>query len=250
MDISVLSLDKKTAVITGSSGGIGEAISRAFHSAGANVCMCGRNTAAMQRISESMGNERCYIHLLDVKNRDQIRKAVDEIEDKIGGIDILINNAGITQDQMCVRMKDEEWDEVIETNLSASFFLSRSAIKKMMKRRRGAIVNVSSVVAFCGNSWQSNYVASKAGLIGLTRALASEYARYGIRVNAIAPGYIETAMTGTLNDSAKERFLSAIPLERAGSPDDIASGALFLASDRSSFITGHTLHINGGMYMG
>ena len=241
-------LKGKTALITGATGGIGGAIAGAMHKAGAHVGISGRNEAKLKALADELG-ERVSILPADLSEEgaiDALVKAADEAMDQI---DILVNNAGLTRDNLSMRMKDEEWQEVIDVNMTATFKLAKAVQRGMMKRRNGRIINIASVVGVTGNPGQCNYVASKAGMIGWTKAMAQEIASRGITANAVAPGFIATAMTDALNDEQKERITANIPAGRMGGADDIAAAAVYLASEEAAYVTGQTIHVNGGMAM-
>jgi 3-oxoacyl-[acyl-carrier protein] reductase len=242
------SLTNKKALITGATGGIGGAIAKTFHGAGAQLAISGSNQEKLNNFKSEIGGEvhALACNLSDLANVDSLIK---EAEEKLGGLDILVCNAGVTRDNLALRMKDDEWQQVIDINLTAGFRLARAAIKGMLKRRAGRIIFVTSVVGWTGNPGQSNYCASKAGITGMAKALAQEVASRGITINCIAPGFIATPMTDVLNDEQKQRINNNIPLGRMGTPEDIAAGAVYLASDSASYVTGQTLHINGGLYM-
>jgi 3-oxoacyl-[acyl-carrier protein] reductase len=240
-------LDGRTALVTGASGGIGDAIARRLHEAGATVVLTGRRDAALTSLADALG-ERVHVRAADLGAPDATDGLVKEVEG-LGGLDILVNNAGLTRDNLALRLKDEDWSAVLETNLSASFRLARAALRGMMKRRFGRIVNITSIVGVTGNPGQSNYAASKAGLIGMSKSLAHEVAARGVTVNCIAPGFIATAMTEALGADQRDRLLAAIPAGRLGRPEDVAAAAVYLASDEAAYVTGHTLHVNGGMAM-
>jgi 3-oxoacyl-[acyl-carrier protein] reductase len=246
--ISMFDLSGKTALVTGATGGIGGAIARTLHAAGASVVCAGTRESVLAELVESLGGRAIAApgNLADPAVPEALVKAA---ETAFGQLDILVNNAAFTKDGLAVRMKDEDWSSVIEINLTAAFRLSRSVLKGMMKRRDGRIVSISSVVGVAGNPGQVNYSASKAGLIGMSKSLAAEVAGRGITVNCIAPGYIETPMTEVLNEQQRERALGAIPAGRMGTPEEIAAAALFLASPAAAYVTGQTLHVNGGMLM-
>ncbi len=241
-------LDGRTALVTGASGGIGGAIARQFHTAGAVVCLSGRRQAALESIAGDMG-ERTHVLAGDLALAEEPDRLIGLVEANCGGVDILVNNAGLTRDNLAVRLKDDEWDVVLETNLLAAFRLSRAALKGMMKRRFGRIISVTSIVGAVGNPGQSNYAASKAGLVGMSKSLAQEVATRGVTVNCVAPGFIETAMTAAIPEAQRTRLLQAIPCGRLGTVDDVAAAALYLASDAAAYVTGQTLHVNGGMAM-
>ncbi|KAA5595602.1 3-oxoacyl-[acyl-carrier-protein] reductase [Blastochloris sulfoviridis] len=241
-------LTGKTALVTGATGGIGAAIARALHRQGATVAVSGTRAEVLQQFAAELG-ERVHVLPCNLADTAAVEALVPAAEAALGQLDILVNNAGITRDNLFMRMKDEEWDQVIAVNLTAGFRLCRAAVKGMMKRRSGRIIGITSVVGVTGNPGQGNYAAAKAGMIGMSKALAAEVASRGITVNCIAPGFIETAMTDALNDKQREAVLARVPAGRLGTPDDIAAGAVYLASAAGSYITGQTLHINGGMAM-
>jgi 3-oxoacyl-[acyl-carrier protein] reductase len=241
-------LSGRKALVTGATGGIGGAIARALHASGATVALSGTRRAALDDLATSLG-ERVHVVEANLSERDSVEALVPAAEAAMGGLDILVNNAGVTRDNLFLRMKDEEWDTVIAVNLTASFRLSRAAVKGMMRRRYGRIVNIGSVVGSTGNPGQGNYAASKAGLIGMTKALAAEVASRNITVNCVAPGFIESPMTDALNEKQRESILGTIPMARLGRGDEIASAVVYLASDEAGYVTGHTLHVNGGMAM-
>ena len=243
------SLEGKNILITGASGGIGSQIVKVFKEAGASkIIVTGREQTGLEKLSSELGENVIPI-VADMAKKNEVKKLIEESESVTGGIDVLIANAGLTRDNLLIRMSDDEWDEVIRVNLTSVFELGRGFITKMMRRRYGRIINITSVVAFTGNKGQVNYTASKAGLVGMTKSMAKEVASRGITINCIAPGFISTKMTDILSDEQKTAIKSNIPLARMGMPSDIANAALFLASDESSYITGETLHVNGGLYM-
>ena len=244
----MFNLKDKTALVTGASGGIGASIALALHKQGAKVCITGTNLKKLNQINQDSSMAYSQV-VCDLSNREDLKKIIPSVEEKLGKIDILINNAGITRDQLMMRMQDDIWDEVIQTNLNSSFYLSKSVIKGMMKRKFGRIIQISSVVAFTGNPGQSNYVASKAALVGMTKSLALEVASRNITVNCIAPGFIRTPMTSVLNEDQQEKLMQKIPIQRFGSPADIAAASVYLSSDEASYITGTTIHVNGGLAM-
>lgn len=241
-------LNGKTALVTGASGGIGGAIARVLHGAGATVALSGTRREALDSLAATLG-ERAFAVPADLSVADGADRLAKDAESALGQVDILVNNAGLTRDGLAMRMKDEDWDLVLNVNLSAAFRLSRAFLRGMMKRRFGRIIAVASVVGVTGNAGQINYAASKAGLIGMSKSLAREVASRAITVNCIAPGMIETAMTEKLNERQRETLAGTIPAGRFGTIDDIAAGALYLASDEAAYVTGQTLHINGGMAM-
>lgn len=244
----MFSLQGKTALITGATGGIGGAIAAALAKAGAKVALSGTRVEKLQELAAAMGGAPAVLpcNLSDMAAVDGL---VAQAEAALGTLDILVCNAGVTRDNLALRMKDEEWQQVIDVNLNATFRLNRAAIKGMMKRRFGRILNISSVVAVMGNPGQANYCASKAGMIGMSKSLAAEIASRGVTVNCIAPGFIATPMTDALNEEQQKRITGNIPAQRFGTPEDIAGAAVFLASDEAGYITGQTLHVNGGLLM-
>ncbi len=241
-------LTNKTALVTGASGGIGKAIAQTLHAQGATVAISGTRKEKLDEIADELG-ERVHVTPCNLSDKDAVSALVGQAEEAMGKLDILINNAGITKDNLFMRMKDEEWDDVIAVNLTASFILMRSALRGMMRARSGRIVNISSISGIIGNPGQPNYAASKAGLIGMSKSLAREVAPRGITVNCIAPGFIATPMTDELNEKQVEQIAQAIPSGTFGEPQDIASAVLYLASEEAKYMTGQTLHINGGMVM-
>ena len=241
-------LTGRTALVTGASGGIGEAIARALHAQGAVVALSGTRRAELDRVAGELG-ERVHVVPANLSDRAAVDALVPAAEAAMGALDILVNNAGITRDNLFLRMKDEEWDQVIGVNLTAGFRLARAAIRGMMKRRHGRIVGITSVVGVTGNAGQGNYAAAKAGMIGMSKALAKEVASRGITVNAVAPGFIETAMTDALNEAQRTAILAGVPSGRLGTPAEIAAAVVYLASDEAAYVTGQTLHVNGGMAM-
>ena len=244
----MFTLQDKNALITGATGGIGEAIAQALINAGARVIISGTRAEKLQILADKLGNDTAILPC-DLSNSEAVDALFGKAEEALGQIDILVNNAGITKDGLAMRMKDEDWQSVIDVNLTANFKLSRAAVKAMMKRKNGRIINISSVVGTMGNPGQANYCASKAGLAGMTKAMAAEVASRGITLNCIAPGFIKTAMTDALNEQQQERITANIPASRFGLPEDVAAGVVFLASPEASYITGQTLHINGGLLM-
>ena len=241
-------LSGKCALVTGASGGIGGAIARALKGAGAKVALSGTRVDALNALAAELGDGAYAVpaDLSTAAGADGLCAAASEA---MGGLDILVNNAGLTRDGLAIRMKDEDWQQVIAVNLTACFRLSRAALKDMMKARWGRIINISSVVGVTGNAGQANYAASKAGMIGMSKALAQEVASRGVTVNCIAPGFIVTAMTDALSDDQKEKLLGTIPAGRLGVVDDIAAATVYLASQEAAYVTGETLNVNGGMAM-
>jgi len=241
-------LTGKRALVTGASGGIGREIAKALSTAGAEVALSGTRQGALEDTAAAISGKS---HILPCRldDLDAVDRLVPQAEKAMGGLDILVNNAGVTRDNIFMRMKDEEWDEVIAVNLTAAFHLTRSSLRGMMKQRFGRIISITSVVGVVGNPGQGNYAASKAGLIGMSKALAYEVAGRNITVNTIAPGFISSAMTDVLNDKQREAILARVPSGRLGTPEEVAGCAVFLASDAAAYITGHTLNVNGGMLM-
>ena len=239
-------LTGKTALITGATGGIGEEIATTFYNQGANVILTGRKQEVLESLKSKLG-DRAFIIATDLSKDGAIKQLVKEALKVNGKIDILVNNAGMTKDTLMMRMKDEDWQSVIDVNLTASFKLTREVLTPMMKNRFGRIINITSVVGWMGNAGQANYCATKAGLTGMSKALSVEVASRGITVNCIAPGFISTAMTDVLSEDIKSKMMEQIPVKRFGTVKDIANTAVFLASDESSYITGQTIHVNGGM---
>ncbi len=239
----------KTVLITGSTRGIGKAIAVAFAEKGADVIITGRDKGAAEIVANNIQNEygvKAYGVALDLAG--DVEAAWKEIKSKVDFVDILVNNAGITKDTLFIRMKDEDWEQVINVNLNGTFKITKLVVKDMVKRKTGKIINISSIIGFIGNVGQANYATTKAGLIGFTKSLAKELAPRNITVNAVAPGFIETDMTENLPVEIKEKYLEQIPLRKFGKPRDVANVVLFLASDMASYITGETIHVNGGMY--
>ncbi len=238
----------KHALVTGATGSIGGGIARALHWQGATVGISGTRRAALDALASELG-DRCTALPCDLSDGAALDRLVPETEAAIGDLDILVNNAGLTRDALFVRISDEAWNQVIAVNLTAAFKLSRAVLMGMMRRRHGRIISISSVVAATGNAGQGNYAASKAGLIGMTKALAQEVASRGITANCIAPGFVASAMTDALNDKQKELILQRVPMKRLGTVEEIAAAAVYLASDEAAYVTGQTIHVNGGMAM-
>lgn len=247
-----MSLEGRTALITGASQGIGRACALTLARAGARVGLAARNEAKLAAVAGEIRSRGgvAEVFAIDMANEESIKAGAKAALGKLGSVEILVNNAGMTKDTLLLRMKRADWDDVIATNLTGTFLLSQAVVGSMLKARRGRIINISSVVGETGQAGQANYAASKAGLIGFTKSMARELASRGITVNAIAPGYIETAMTAVLDEKQREAMLTQIPLARAGTDQDIANAVCFLASDEAAYITGHVLDVNGGMYMG
>ena len=243
-------LTGKTALVTGATGGLGEGIARAFHKAGASVAISGRRVDLLEKLAAELG-ERVHVVPCDLADRAQVAKLIDDAVAKLGRLDILVNNAGLTKDNLFMVMKDEQWDDVIAVNLTSAFMLCRAASRHMVRNKSGygRIINISSVSGVFGNPGQGNYAAAKSGMIGMTKSLAREVASRGITANCIAPGFIATPMTDVLNDKQRAEIAEMIPAKRFGAVVDIAAGALYLASNEGGYITGQTLHINGGMAM-
>ena len=241
-------LTGKKALVTGASGGIGEAIARALHAQGATVGLHGTRVEKLEALAGELGN-RVKLFPADLSNRDAVKALAQKAEADLEGVDILVNNAGITKDGLFVRMSDSDWDSVLEINLGSVFRLTRELTHPMMRRRGGRIINITSVVGVTGNPGQTNYCASKAGMIGMSKALAAEIATRNVTVNCVAPGFIESAMTDKLNDKQKEAIMSAIPSKRMGTSAEVAAAVVFLASAEAAYITGQTIHVNGGMAM-
>ena len=241
-------LSDRTALVTGASGGIGGAIARALHRQGATVALSGRAEPALRELAAALGG-RSHVLPCDLADPAATERLVKDAEAALGRIDILVNNAGLTRDGLAVRMKDEDWQAVIDVDLTAGFRLARGCLRGMMKRRWGRIVGIASVVGVTGNAGQANYAAAKAGMIGLSKALAAEVASRGITVNCVAPGFIATAMTEALAEDRRARLVAAIPAGRLGSAEDVAACVVFLAGDEAAYVTGQTLHVNGGMAM-
>ena len=240
-------LSGKRVLITGAAGGIGKELSKSFLEVGANIILSGTNIKRLQSLKDDL-NRECEVYKCDLKNVDEINDLLNYL-DGSGGVDVLINNAGKTEDNLLMRMTDEQWEDIMLINLTSVMRLTRGIIRGMIKKRWGRIINITSIVALTGNPGQSNYVASKSGLIGFSKSLASEVASRGITVNCIAPGFIKTNMTDKLNENQTSSILNKIPMSRIGAPIDICSSAIFLASSYSNYITGQTIHVNGGMLM-
>ena len=242
------SLENKNIIVTGASGGIGNAIIKKLSEAGANILASGTRIEKLEELKKNF--EGIKILKFDISQSDKIEEFIENATGELGGsLDGIINNAGITQDNLAIRMSLDEWQKVININLTSTFLMSKFAIKKMLKNKSGKIVNITSVVGHTGNLGQANYTASKAGIVAMSKSLAVEYAKKNININCISPGFIKTAMTDKIDDKFKEVIISKIPSARLGEPEDIANAVLFLSSDLSNYINGETLHVNGGMYM-
>ncbi|MFY9626078.1 MAG: 3-oxoacyl-[acyl-carrier-protein] reductase [Rhodoplanes sp.] len=238
----------RTALVTGATGGIGGEIARALHAQGASVALSGTKNDKLEALAGELG-ERAHALRCDLADRAQVEALVPQAEAALGQVDILVNNAGLTRDNLFMRMKDEEWDAVLAVDLTAAFQLARAAVRGMMRRRFGRIIGITSIVGVAGNAGQGNYAAAKAGMIGMSKALAQEVASRGITVNCVAPGFIATAMTDALTDKQREAALARVPAGRLGAVADVAAAVVFLASAEAGYVTGQTLHVNGGMAM-
>jgi 3-oxoacyl-[acyl-carrier protein] reductase len=241
-------LTGKTALVTGASGGIGKDIAKGLHAAGATVGLSGTRRDALEALATELG-ARAHVLPCNLAQRPETDLLLPAAEAAMGGVDILINNAGVTRDMLFMRLKDEDWDSVLEINLTSAFRLSRAALRGMMKKRFGRIIGITSIVGVTGNPGQGNYAAAKAGMIGMSKSLAGEVAARGITVNCVAPGFIESPMTDVLNEAQKERILSAVPASRLGTGADVAAAVVYLSSEEAGYVTGQTLHVNGGMAM-
>lgn len=241
-------LDGQIALVTGATGGIGRAIAQHLYAQGAVVALSGTRESVLTELAQELG-KRAHVFTCDLSNSESVEALVPAVESQFGQVDILINNAGVTRDGLIVRMKDEDWEKVMDVNLTSIFRLCRAVTRGMMKRRQGRIINISSVVGFTGNPGQTNYTATKAGVVGFSKSLAIELATRGITVNCVAPGFIESAMTRDLPEAVKSKILGNIPMGRMGTSDDIAHAVAFLAAPESGYLTGQTLHINGGLSM-
>ena len=241
-------LEDKNIIVTGASGGIGNAIIKRLNEAGANILASGTRIEKLEELKDNF--KKIKILKFDISQSDKIEEFIENATSELGGsLDGIVNNAGITQDNLAIRMSLDEWQKVININLTSTFLMSKFAIKKMLKNKSGKIINITSVVGHTGNLGQANYTASKAGIVAMSKSLAIEYAKKNININCISPGFIQTAMTDKIDDKFKEVIISKIPSARLGKPDDIANAVLFLSSDQSSYINGETIHVNGGMYM-
>lgn len=241
-------LSGKTALVTGASGGIGGAIARALHEQGAQVALSGTRAAALEDLAKALG-ERAHVLPCDLSDPKATDALISDAEKAMGQVDVLVNNAGLTRDGLAMRMRDEDWQAVIDVNLTAGFRLARAALRNMMRRRWGRIIAITSIVGATGNPGQANYAASKAGMVGMTKALAAEVSGRGVTANCVAPGFIKTAMTDVLKEDQRDALVARIPSGRLGVPEDVAACVAFLASDEAAYVTGQTLHVNGGMAM-
>jgi 3-oxoacyl-[acyl-carrier protein] reductase len=241
-------LSGKTALVTGASGGIGQAIARTLHGQGATVALSGTRTETLGSLAAELANN---VHVLpcDLAHPAAVEQLVPAAEAAMGGLDILVNNAGLTRDNLALRMKDEDWDLVLAVNLTAGFRLARAVLKGMVRRRFGRVIGITSIVGVTGNRGQGNYAASKAGMIGMSKSLAAEVATRNVTVNCVAPGFVESPMTASLTDAQRSALLASVPIGRFGSPEDVAAAVIYLASEEASYVTGQTLHVNGGMAM-
>src|SRR5210317_605372 len=241
-------LENKSIIVTGASGGIGNSIVEKLNECGANVLASGTRVEKLEELKSKFN--KIKILKFDISQSDKIEEFIDNAANELGGLDCIVNNAGITQDNLAIRMSIDEWKKVIDINLTSTFLMSKFAIKKMLKNKSGKIVNITSVVGHTGNIGQVNYTASKAGIVAMSKSLAIEYAKKKININCISPGFIKTAMTDKIDDKFKETIIAKIPSNRLGKPEDIANAVNFLSSDQSDYINGETLHVNGGMYLG
>ena len=243
----MINFSNKKIIITGATGGIGNSLVKKFHYLGGKVLATGTNEEKLKILNKEYPD--IYIKKFDISKHDDIEEFINEAHTRLGGLDIIINNAGITKDNLSLRMNKEEWEKVIGINLSSNFYLCKFAIKKMLKNKFGKIINITSIVGHTGNLGQANYTASKAGIVAMSKSLAIEYAKKNININCISPGFIKTNMTDKIDEKFKEIIISKIPSARLGEPQDIANAVLFLASNQSDYINGETLHVNGGLYM-
>ena len=241
-------LTDRKALVTGASGGIGGAIAKALHAQGATVVLSGTRVGALQSLADELG-ERSHVIACDLSSSEAVQQLIKGCDEAMGYIDVLVNNAGLTRDSLAVRMKDDDWQSVLDVNLTSSFKLSKACLRGMMKKRFGRIIGITSIVGVTGNGGQVNYAASKAGMIGMSKSLAQEVASRGITVNCVAPGFIVTPMTDAFSDEQKQSLLGTIPAGRLGDVEDVAASVVYLASNEASYVTGQTLHVNGGMAM-
>ncbi len=241
-------LTGKTALVTGATGGLGGSIARALHKQGATVAISGTRKEVLDQLGSEL-KERVHVLPCDLSDKDQVEALVPQAEAAMEKLDILVANAGVTRDNLFVQLRDEDWDAVININLTATFRLSRAAMKTMMRRRHGRIIGITSVVGVTGNPGQGNYTAAKAGMIGMMKSIAKEYAKRGVTANCVAPGFIATPMTDKLNEKQREAIMTMVPANRLGTPGDVAAAVVYLASEEASYVTGQTLHVNGGMAM-
>jgi 3-oxoacyl-[acyl-carrier protein] reductase len=248
-DAAMFDLTGKVALVTGATGGIGAAIATALHAQGASVAITGRREAELAALAAALGGERVLVAPADLVDPAAPAALVEKVEGALGSLDILVNNAGFTRDMLALRMGDADWNAVLDVDLTAPFRLARSALRGMMKKRWGRIVSIASIVGVTGNAGQANYAAAKAGLIGMSKSLAQEVATRGVTVNVVAPGFVKTAMTDALPEAARTTLLSRIPTQRMGAPEDVAAAVAYLASPEAAWVTGQTLHVNGGMAM-
>ena len=241
-------LSGKTALVTGATGAIGDAIARALHAQGATVALSGTRAEVLDALAGEL-KDRVHVLPCDLADKDAVEALVPSAEEKMGKLDILVANAGINRDNLFVQLRDEDWEKVIAVNLTATFRLTRAAVKTMMRRRWGRVIGISSIVGYTGNPGQGNYTASKAGLVGMLKSVAAEYAKRNVTANCIAPGIIASAMIDKLNDKQRETIMARVPAGRLGTPVDVAAAAVYLASDEAAYVTGQTIHVNGGMAM-
>ena len=241
-------LTGKTALVTGATGGIGGSIARALHGQGATVAISGTRREVLDQLAQALGS-RCHVLPCDLADKEQVEALVPQAEAAMERLDILVANAGVTKDNLFVQLRDEDWDQVVALNLTATFRLARAAVRGMMRRRFGRIIGITSVVGHTGNPGQANYIAAKAGMTGMMKSIGQEYAKRGVTANCVAPGFIATPMTDKLNDKQREAILARVPSARLGTGDDVAAAVAYLASDEAAYVTGQTLHVNGGMAM-